>query len=220
MGRSKVRQVIERVVHDGKVTATADGSEHEIFPVAASVAEGKALHDWVVRERASRTIEIGLGYGVSTLFICDGLLHAGHDAPRHIAIDPFQSRRFSNVGLQLLGEAGVSQMVEHIAEESQFVLPRLCSSGKTFDLAFVDGNHRFDRVFVDLFYLGRLLRPGGVVFMDDYQLPGVARSASFFVSNVGWRVEEVSGDDDLHQWAVLRTSTEADTRPFTYFVDF
>jgi len=31
----------------------------------------------------------------------------------------------------------------------------------------VDGNHRFDAVFVDLYYLGRLLRPGGVMFLDD-----------------------------------------------------
>jgi hypothetical protein len=52
-----------------------------------------------------------------------------------------------------------------------------------------------------------------VLAVDDYQLPGVARAASFFASNLGWTVEEVSPADDLHQWAVLRTSTVPDTRP-------
>ena len=111
-------------------------------------------------------------------------------------------------------------MVEHHAEESQIVLPRFLSEGRTFDLAFVDGNHRFDGVFLDLVYLGRLLMPGAIVFVDDYQLASVARAASFCVTNLGWTFEEVSTGDDRHHWAVLRTSTAADTRPFDHFIDF
>jgi hypothetical protein len=33
-------------------------------------------------------------------------------------------------------------------------------------------------------------------------------------------IEEVSAADDLHRWAVLRTSAGADTRPFDYYVEF
>jgi predicted O-methyltransferase YrrM len=91
---------------------------------------------------------------------------------------------------------------------------------RSFDLAFVDGDHRFDGVFVDLCYLGRLLRSGGIVFLDDYQLPAVARATSFRVTNLAWTLEEVSGADDAHQWAVLRTPEEPDTRPFDYYIDF
>jgi hypothetical protein len=40
------------------------------------------------------------------------------------------------------------------------------------------------------------------------------------VTNLGWTIEEVSAADELHQWAVLRTSTVADTRRFDEFVDF
>ena len=69
-------------------------------------------------------------------------------------------------------------------------------------------------------YLGRLLRAGGIVFVDDYQLPAVQRAVSFCVTNLGWTLEEVSAADDLHQWAVLRTSEVPDTRPFDYYVDF
>jgi predicted O-methyltransferase YrrM len=118
------------------------------------------------------------------------------------------------------GGGGGAGLVEHHAEESQIALPRFLGEGRSFDLAFVDGNHRFDGVFVDLFYLGRLLRPGGIVFLDDYQLPAVTRSASFFLTNVGWRLEEVSAWGDLHQWVVLRTSSVTDTRPFDFYVDF
>jgi predicted O-methyltransferase YrrM len=114
----------------------------------------------------------------------------------------------------------LAELVEFHAEESQVALPRFLTEGRRFDLAFVDGNHRFDAVFLDLVYLGRLVRAGGIVFLDDYQLPAVARAASFCVTNMGWKSEEVSAADDLHQWAVLRTSHLPDTRPYDYYVDF
>jgi len=75
-------------------------------------------------------------------------------------------------------------------------------------------------VFVDLVYLGRLVRPGGIVFIDDYHLPGVVRAASFFVTNLGWSFEQVCVDEDRHHWAVLRTSAVPDTRSFEYYLDF
>jgi predicted O-methyltransferase YrrM len=216
-----VRSVIERLDRDGTATARSDGTLHDLFPVAASAAEGEALRGWVIREGATQTIEIGLGYGISALHICEGLLrNSAGPAPRHVVVDPYQARRFSNCGLQFLEEAGVAGLVEHHADESQIALPRFLGEARSFDLAFVDGNHRFDAVFVDLYYLGRLVRPGGIVFLDDYQLPAVARAASFFLTNVGWGLEEVSAWDDLHRWGVLRTSAVPDTRPFDFYVDF
>jgi predicted O-methyltransferase YrrM len=188
--------------------------------VSVTSAEAEALREWVRREGATHTIEIGLGYGVSALAVCEGLLAAGSDGARHVVIDPFQETRFGGAGLRLLEEAGVLGLVEHHPEESQIVLPRLLAAGRRFDLAFVDGNHRFDAVFLDLVYLGRLLRGGGVVFVDDYQLPAVARAASFCTTNLGWRLEEVSPHDELHQWAVLRTPEAPVERPLHHFVDF
>jgi predicted O-methyltransferase YrrM len=220
MDPSRIRRVIQKVVHDREVTAHLDESRHQIFPVAIGPEEGDALRELVVSEYAAHTVEVGLGYGISSLFICEGLVTCGHADAHHVAIDPFQRDRFANVGLQLLDEAGVGDLVTHYREESQTVLPGLLASGQTFDFAFVDGNHRFEWAFVDLYFMGRLVRPGGAIVLDDYQLPAVARAASFFISNREWRLERVSGADDLHTWAVLRTHHQPDDRPFTYFVDF
>jgi predicted O-methyltransferase YrrM len=145
---------------------------------------------------------------------------SGDAEAHHVAVDPHQATRFSDCGLQFLEEAEVIELVEYHAQESHIVLPTLLSDGRTFDLAFVDGNHRFDGVFVDLVYLRRLVRPGGIVFLDDYQLPAIGRAVSFFVTNLAWTLEETSPRDSLHQWAVLRTSSLPDTRPFDYYVDF
>ncbi len=79
----RVRSVIERLLRDGTAVARSDGSVHELFPIAITEAEGMALRRWVEHEHAGRTIAIGLGYGVSALFIGEGLLAGGSHGPRH-----------------------------------------------------------------------------------------------------------------------------------------
>jgi predicted O-methyltransferase YrrM len=138
----------------------------------------------------------------------------------HVAIDPNQATRFADCGLQFLDDAGLRNIVEHRSEESQIVLPRLLNDRRQFDLAFVDGNHRFDGVFVDLVFLRRLVRPGGIVIVDDYQLPSVTKAVLFCVTNLGWTIEELTTTDERHHWAVLRTGSHADTRSFDHFVEF
>ena len=131
----RVHSVIERLVRDGTVVAHSDGTLHDLFPVAASAAEGEALRGWVIREEATQTIEVGLGYGISALHVCEGLLAKASPAARHVVVDPYQARRFSNCGLQFLEEAGVAGLVEHHAEESQIALPRFLGEARSFDLA-------------------------------------------------------------------------------------
>ena len=217
---TRIRSVIDRLIGDGSANVAADGSRHDVRTVSISVAEGEALTRWVLREKAVHTIEIGLAFGVSALHICAGLIESGDPEPRHVVLDPFQARSFSDRGLQALEEAGVRELVEFHAEMSQIALPAFLQEGRRFDFGFVDGNHRFDSVFLDLFYLGRLLRKGGVIFLDDYDLPGIRRAVSFYLTNLGWRVEETSPASDDHRWVVLRTAESEDDRSFRHFVDF
>jgi predicted O-methyltransferase YrrM len=216
---ARVEATIDELTRSGTATTRA-GDVHELFPVAIPRVEGEALRRVVEDAGAARSIETGLGYGVSTLYICAGLLAVGRVDATHLAIDPHQHTRFADLGLDALARAGLRDIVEHVARPSEVALPSLLEGARRFDVAFVDGNHRFDGVFVDLFFLGRLLRPAGRIFLDDYQLPGVRRAAAFSVANLGWSLDEVSDDDDVHQWAVLTTSAEPDERPFDLFVEF
>ena len=106
--------------------------------------------------------------------------------------------------------------MEHHAEFSEIALPQFLKEGRTFDLGFIDGNHRFDAVLLDLFYLGRLVRRGGIVVLDDYNMPGIKRAVSFFLTNLGWTVEETIEDYAI----VLRTALQADKREYWNFVEF
>lgn len=216
---SRAREVIDRLYEEGRVVARSDGTTHELFPVAITRAEGEAARSWVIREAASRTLEVGLGYGVATLFLCDGLLTNGGADACHVVLDPSQDGWLSACGLQVLADAGLSEMVEFHATTSQLALPRFLSEGRVFDLALVDGDHRFDAVFLDLVYIDRLLRPKGVVFVDDYRLPAVIRAVSYCITNLDWTQEDVSADG-FHHWTVLRTPSLRRERAWDEYIEF
>ena len=215
MDADRVHHAIEELRTAGSVV-DGNGVRRSIFPVALHPAKATFLQGWVLREKPVDTIEIGLAYAYSTLHVCEALLINGNPTARSVAIDPNQLTGYASAGLRVLDHAGVADLVEFHPEESQQALPGFIKDGRCFDLAFVDGNHRFDYVFVDLFFLRRLLRKGGVVILDDYDLPGIRKAISFFVSNCGWTVEETM-DGNV---AVLRTANSADGRDFRFFTDF
>jgi hypothetical protein len=212
--------VIEGLVRDGTAVARSDGSLHTLFPVAVSAAEGEALGQWVTGERATQTIEIGLGYGISALFIGEALLGSGDENALHVVLDPNQATRFADLRPATPRRGGVdgprgvpfrrvADRAATVSDRTTELRPRLRRRQPSL--------RRGLRRFV-------LPRPTpaqrGFVFLDDYQLPAVARATSFRVTNLAWTLEEVSGADDAHQWAVLRTPEEPDTRPFDYYMDF
>jgi predicted O-methyltransferase YrrM len=163
-----------------------DGGAVELAPHSIEQPQGEALRDLAIAEGASRTIEVGLALGMSALFLAQAVLHTGG---RHTAIDPFQHESWNGAGLRTLREAGVEDLVEVIEEESQLALPRLVAEGRAFDFAFVDGDHRFEGVFLDLYFMTRLVKPGGLVVVDDMWMPAVRTAVAYVERNLGATLE-------------------------------
>jgi Methyltransferase domain len=104
-------------------------------------------------------------------------------------VDPYQRESWNGAGLRTLRDAGVDDRVEVIEEESQLALPRLLSERRGFDLAFVDGDHRFEGVFLDLYFMTRLVRPGGLIVVDDPWMPSVRTALAYVERNLGATLE-------------------------------
>ncbi|MFO0703047.1 MAG: class I SAM-dependent methyltransferase [Candidatus Andersenbacteria bacterium] len=214
-----VHEKIE-IASSGRVVADLDKVTHEVFPVSIDPKEGVKLQRDNQEENPGTVVEIGLGYGFAALNVIAGMNLAEKSKFRLLTIDPNQKNRFANLGLQLLREVGAYRQIEFHEEPSEFVLPRLLKAGESADFAVVDGNHRFEHVFVDLFFLGSLLKPGSLIFLDDLQLPGIRKAVSFFTKNLGWKVEAESNTSVNHHWCTLRTRTKVLERKFDSFTDF
>lgn len=152
------------------------------------------LRDLLVGERVATVIEVGLAYGSSALAIGEALVSVGAARPRHVIIDPYQASAFAGVGLRLLQSAGLDAIVRLIERPSSIALPQLIGAEFVADAAFVDGSHRFHEVFVDLYFLRKIVRPGGIIVVDDHWWPSVRVAVHYFEINLGWRVVEGAFD--------------------------
>jgi predicted O-methyltransferase YrrM len=149
------------------------------WSVPASV--GAALYELVADGNLADTLEIGLAYGLSALFVCQA--HADRTGGRHVAIDPWQPTTFRNIGLRTLERAALADRLRLIEAPDYQALPQLLAEGKRFDLVFVDGLHIFDHTLLDFFYADRMLRVGGYIAFDDCSFPAVEAVLSYVLAN-------------------------------------
>ena len=228
--RSRLRAHIDQVFDDGYVIDD-EGAERPISPSGIELEFGQLLRDLVVHEEAARTIEVGLALGLSTLFICDGLLGATAEAIAHTAVDPLERIVFGNAGLRSLDQAGVLDLVTHVDLTSDLALPQLLHDERgQFDFAFVDGAHWFDYAFLDSFFCYQLVKPGGLVVIDDTWMPGPGLAARYLVSNLGCEeldLQPTAGtaragrlEQAWPRLTALRTPAEPLVRAADHFVSF
>jgi predicted O-methyltransferase YrrM len=144
------------------------------------------LRDLLISEGAGTVVEVGLAYASSALAIGEALVAVDRPHPRHIVIDPFQEREWSNVGGDLLRAAGLDSIARLVPTPSSIALPQLVTEGLIADAAFVDGSHRFHEVFVDLYFLRKIVRPGGLIIVDDNWTPSVRTAVRYYERNLGW----------------------------------
>jgi predicted O-methyltransferase YrrM len=146
------------------------------------------LRDLLISERVATVVEVGLAYASSALAVGEALVTVHPPHPRHVIIDPLQDQAYSNVGWDLLGAAGLDSIARLMRAWSSIALPELLTEGLVADAAFVDGSHRFHEVFVDLYFLRKIVRPGGLIIMDDDWAPSVRTAVRYYEQNLGWTV--------------------------------
>jgi len=167
--------------------------ERDFARVALPATDCDILRDALIADGARVVIEVGLAYGSSALAIGEALCSTAGSEASHVIIDPYQARAFSNVGWDALQTAGLTDNTTLVTDPSSLALARLASEGFTVDAAFIDGSHRFHEVFVDLYFLRKLVRPGGLIILDDAAWPSVAAALRYFDLNLGWRSVAIAG---------------------------
>jgi len=84
-----------------------------------------------------------------------------------------------------------SSVSRFIVDASEWALPRLAQERDSpfVDFALIDGEHNFPNVFLDFFYINYMLKPGGVIMVDDLQIYSCHLLARFL--ELEWDFERV-----------------------------
>src|SRR6202162_2701893 len=121
--RDRIRAAIDKLYREGVVYGE-DGFSMSLYPTSVTPGRGKFLGDLVRRLKPAATLEVGMGWGLSTLHILEAMVENGGVRQPHIIMDPFQQRAYHNVALLVLREAGADQFVDYHSEPSEIFLPK------------------------------------------------------------------------------------------------
>jgi predicted O-methyltransferase YrrM len=171
---------------------------------------GSELNRLVRQSDTKKSLEIGLAYGFSTIWIMDALASGGS----HIALDPFQSSYWHGVGATQARKLS-SKRFELLEEYSIHAISDFIRAGKTFDFIFIDGAHRFDDVLVDFYLADQALEVGGLMVLDDTWMASIRTVLAFVLANRAYEiVPQRSG-----RMAALK-KLKADDRDWRHFRPF
>lgn len=177
--------LIEEILRAGSITGS-DSRCTKIFPTSVRREDGMALHNFIKKTRPMLTLEVGMAYGIASLFIRQAIRENG--IGHHIVLDPFQKSRWKSLGLSNLQRAGFGGLFTFNEGYSHDVLPLLLSKGKVFDFIFIDGAHRFDYAMLDFFYSDKLLKNNGFIMFHDMCMPSVRKVIQFVIQNLHYEI--------------------------------
>lgn len=214
------REILQSM-YNGEPQPGENGTLYDIDDTTRiSIEEGLTLYSLCLAQPVAATLEVGLAYGFSTVFLLAALERAGHGS--HVAVDPFQRRDWHGIGVTHANGlvSGSSRLTSGsftwIEDLSHRALVDLERAERTFGLIFIDGYHRFDDVLMDFTLSAHLCRPGATIVLHDMWLDSIKAVASFVEHNRSDFARVPTGCENL---AVFRCTGE-DQRDWSHFVDF
>jgi|GEM_PF-657262 predicted O-methyltransferase YrrM len=170
---------LQKIFSEGMIKDD-NGKEYDIT-ISVTVEQGEYIYSLIKKYRPKVSLEIGLAYGISSLYICRGLKEVNGE--KHIVIDPYQKEQFHDIGLINLIRTGYINIVDFYPYPSDQILPRLVFGGTKIDYAFIDGWHTFDYVLVDFYYIDKMLNEKGIVIFHDSELPSIRKVINFVLTH-------------------------------------
>lgn len=143
-----------------------------------SKEQGLFLQDIFDLVKPQKSLEVGLAFGISALFILEKHKQYNNKAKSHIVIEPFP---WGGVAEHNIEKEGLTEFADIRYEKSHDVLPKLYYENHRIQFAYVDTTKLFDIVFQDFYFIDKILDINGVIILDDCGggWPGVQRVARF-----------------------------------------
>lgn len=136
------------------------------------------LQTIIEENKFKNSLEVGFAFGLSTVAICESVAMFGG---KHTVFDPAEETYWGGHGIDLVEQAGYKDVLDFRPTTSAIGFGQLLAEGGAgkYDFAYVDTLKHFDAIVVDLHFISKLLRVGGVVVFDDADFPGIRKALRF-----------------------------------------
>lgn len=174
--------------------------------------EGDLMHRLITRHRLPRCLEIGLGTGSTAIYMLNAT--AGLDGAAVTTVE-LGSDAINESGQRNLARYGHAVPHTLVLENSNTAIPRLFAEGQRFDFIYVDGWKTFDHLAMEMYFLARMLTPGGFVVFDDSYVGGMAKAIHMAKALYGFvEIDYAAYGEDWRLRAWLMLSHRRTLRPY------
>jgi predicted O-methyltransferase YrrM len=134
-----------------------------------SIAQARAITDVILKNRFQNILELGFRHGVSTCYMAGALDELG--TGNVTTIDLLKAREAKPNIDQLLGDLGLARYVTVFYEPTSYIwrLMKMLEEDPSprLDFCYIDGAHNWFTDGFAFFLVDRLLKPGGMIILDD-----------------------------------------------------
>ena len=174
--------------------------------------ESRAVLYWIIKQSRPRVVaEIGTLFAGTSEVIARAIVENGI-AGRFETTDPYGAATCPPIIAQWPEE--LRAVTTFHALNSMAFLSDASARGVQFDVVLIDGNHDFEFALFDLQMAARLLRPGGVIVMDNAEQTGPFYAGKQFLErNQAWRElgDSIASNDSASPFNPRRSSVAGTT---------
>jgi predicted O-methyltransferase YrrM len=139
---------------------------------------GRALlHHLIVMQRPERVLEIGTMYAGTTEVMARAVVEAGRG---HVdTIDPYGAERCPPLIAEFPPE--LREKISFFPRSSAMYFDDVIARSQGYDLVLIDGSHELEFAAFDLDCTARVIRPGGIVVLDNIEQVGPRFATKLFL---------------------------------------
>ncbi|RZK12986.1 MAG: class I SAM-dependent methyltransferase [Flavobacterium sp.] len=168
-----VKELLVEIFQSQKVT-DENGLSYELHS-HTGIDQGLLLQRIIKEIKPKKSLEIGLAYGISSLFILEALEEIRGNKCIHYIFDPSPDIYWNNIGLHNIKKAKYEHLVSFHKVLSEDGLIDLITRKERIQFAYIDSTKVFDVLLVDFYLINKLLDVGGVIIFDDCGFPGIRK---------------------------------------------
>lgn len=147
-------------------TMEIENPKHEYVKLHShtSKEQGLFLQEIFDLVKPSTSLEVGLAFGISSLFILEKHREYEHQAKAHLIIEPFP---WDGVAEYNIEKAELIKYTDIRYLKSHDILPKLYYEQHRIQYAYIDTLKKFDTVLQDFYFIDKILDVNGVIIFDD-----------------------------------------------------
>jgi precorrin-6B methylase 2 len=190
------RELVDSVMSDPPQVHAMDG-EHLADTRLGVYSTSRRCYELMAEFCTPESVTLETGCGISTVLLTT--IGATHTSVVGFATESDRMRK------HLDARGIVHDRTTFAIGWSDEILPTLAET--PLDLVLIDGGHGFPTPIIDWYYAAGRLRQGGLLIIDDVNLPAVAMLVETLDKDPRWTTVESDG-----KWVALRRESEGGLR--------